>query len=917
MATIHDVSEKELLAYVTGNLSAQRRQEIDRRVADDTTLLERIEAMRFWADAEAALPGTSRLDEVREAVRSATRGKQFRALRDDVRAGRAVAFVGPGLATAAGLAGAEEVGSALASRLARHLTTDHPDEIERLKRLGLHALSDLFIHQFGRPEFTRAVAAALYGQCSPGSEKLELHKMILEMPFAMVVSTNWDDLFEQAARQLDPPVFLNSVTTDEELLSLYTPHVPLLIQPRGSLRKGNAVVAEYNAYALDARHPGLWAFLRALFFTHKILFIGFELSDPSLLYYHDLFESQLGDQAGRVWARSYVFMPTTARAGAERLQQMGLQVIECPAATGTAPVPSGMFHQTLALECFLRNLLSETRSVVNRVQRSKRLADFMGESECLGQDVRGRAGLSPVGLPEKDQLNGADGRTDFTVVPPHLSLAVEYDEQMRMKRHFLHAVNRAVENGKSAKLILSTDFESIQERAVNKRWVMLQLRNLVEFFQTGTGRQESVKVVDRHGPFEVQQYIFGEGELVESVKLEVHDPTYYYARTSKDPQQAKAAAKLFDVCFGGLALRNLENLLAGYNDPGRNYLVDTVCLALSHGLPEPVFKSPEALDPLGAKLADQLRSALNLEDQDREALRANVDTMLGTSPAHVVMSVLSDTVVFQAIKEHLIAQWKQEMQMLSETRPSWIIQLANCSGEPKGELEKDTCHRILYHEEPADLYNLHVAAFAITSDARRLILRKRRGDGPYFDPGKWDRTFTGHVRKDSNYHREFLTEVLHHFEPCGVRGASFVMRQQFLECCQQRLKQTPQPGSSETAIHYGMNVVAFPLHPEPLSAVYRRLRAKDSKEVQESARSMVYLCIMPRPELPLEDPEGKHFADWAELTFDEVGHMLSTGSPITTVTVIAGNPEEIGPATMTHESWTLLQQCYREILSRL
>ena len=63
----------------------------------------------------------------------------------------------------------------------------------------------------------------------------------------------------------------------------------------------------------------------------------------------------------------------------------------------------------------------------------------------------------------------------------------------------------------------------------------MQLQNLVEFFTRGTGRFQNVKVVDRQGPFEMQQYILGEGELVESVKLDVHDPTYYHAADEQRP----------------------------------------------------------------------------------------------------------------------------------------------------------------------------------------------------------------------------------------------------------------------------------------------------------------------------------------------------------------------------------------------
>ena len=86
----------------------------------------------------------------------------------------------------------------------------------------------------------------------------------------------------------------------------------------------------------------------------------------------------------------------------------------------------------------------------------------------------------------------------------------------------------------------------------------MQLQNLVEFFTSGTGLFRNVKVVDRQGPFEMQQYILGEGELVESVKLDVHDPTYYHARIEQGPARGSGGGQVVRRLFHGL----------GFAEPG-------------------------------------------------------------------------------------------------------------------------------------------------------------------------------------------------------------------------------------------------------------------------------------------------------------------------------------------------------------
>ena len=218
-----------------GRMAGQRCRDIDRRLAVDAELAARIETLQRGSDEWTASDRDDRdASEIRQVVASCARSKQFRALRDDIRAGRVAVFVGPQIAATTGLPDGQQVTAALASRLAQHLHADDPHAIAELTQLGPQALSDLFIHHFGRPHFFQAVNEVLHADRRADELRLDLHEMILEIPFALIASTTWDDLFERAGRQLTPPVFLNAITNDEELLSLYTPHGPLLIQPRGS-----------------------------------------------------------------------------------------------------------------------------------------------------------------------------------------------------------------------------------------------------------------------------------------------------------------------------------------------------------------------------------------------------------------------------------------------------------------------------------------------------------------------------------------------------------------------------------------------------------------------------------------------------------------------------------------------------------
>jgi len=206
MTSSRDISEQELMDYLSGSLSSARCLEIDDLLGTDMELAERVELLQRVTDQDVVSDSwSSEANEIRKMVAVTCRSKQFLGLRDDIRAGRVAVFVGPAVSRAAGLAGNADVQDALARKLARRLNAEDPPSIERLKHLGLKSLSELFVFHFGRPQMVQVIKEALYRNRQVSELELRLQELILEVPFALVVSTTWDDLFEE----LDPAFALN------------------------------------------------------------------------------------------------------------------------------------------------------------------------------------------------------------------------------------------------------------------------------------------------------------------------------------------------------------------------------------------------------------------------------------------------------------------------------------------------------------------------------------------------------------------------------------------------------------------------------------------------------------------------------------------------------------------------------------
>jgi len=111
-----------------------------------------------------------------------------------------------------------------------------------------------------------------------GSEPNELHRLLLELRPRHIVTTNWDNLLEKEILRQGRLYF--TVVTDDMLAS--SPSSQLLIKMHGDLDHRNIVIREsdYAGYA-DSR-PLIENYVKSLFSTNVVLFVGYSLSDYNL-----------------------------------------------------------------------------------------------------------------------------------------------------------------------------------------------------------------------------------------------------------------------------------------------------------------------------------------------------------------------------------------------------------------------------------------------------------------------------------------------------------------------------------------------------------------------------------------------------------------------------------------------------------
>ena len=106
----------------------------------------------------------------------------------------------------------------------------------------------------------------------------EIHESIFKLNPAHILTTNYDDLLEQVIKKKSLPFSI--VSKDEEFP--YALNTNLLVKIHGDLNDTDIVLKEDDYLDYSLNHPLIEAFLKSIFATKVVLFVGYGFSDVNL-----------------------------------------------------------------------------------------------------------------------------------------------------------------------------------------------------------------------------------------------------------------------------------------------------------------------------------------------------------------------------------------------------------------------------------------------------------------------------------------------------------------------------------------------------------------------------------------------------------------------------------------------------------
>ncbi len=205
-------------------------------------------------------------------------------LQEAMKQNRLVVFVGAGASASVGV----PIWAKLIQSFKSELPPEMYDEGDSLKT------AEVYRELRGDVEYLSHVKKVL--RCGEVS-CCAVHDAIMHLNPCHIVTTNYDDLLEQAAVQNNKQYYV--VAKDEDLP--LNKGEKMIIKMHGDFTNNNIVLTENDYYDYRRNFPLINSFLMSLFATKVVLFVGFSFNDINLKFILRQVSRVLGDKMQRVY----------------------------------------------------------------------------------------------------------------------------------------------------------------------------------------------------------------------------------------------------------------------------------------------------------------------------------------------------------------------------------------------------------------------------------------------------------------------------------------------------------------------------------------------------------------------------------------------------------------------------------------
>lgn len=190
-----------------------------------------------------------------------------------------VVFVGAGVSNNSGVPSWGKLIESLKNELPIEEIEDENDSLK---------IAEYYYNFRGQKEYLEKIKEVLkYGKVSYNP----IHNVILDLEPSHIITTNYDDLIEQSIKPRNLQYHI--IKKDADLPYIQTDR--LVVKMHGDFDTGNIVLKEKDYLDYSTKFPLIDSFVKSLFATKFVLFVGFSFSDYNLRFILNYIQTLLQD----------------------------------------------------------------------------------------------------------------------------------------------------------------------------------------------------------------------------------------------------------------------------------------------------------------------------------------------------------------------------------------------------------------------------------------------------------------------------------------------------------------------------------------------------------------------------------------------------------------------------------------------
>lgn len=154
------------------------------------------------------------------------------------------------------------------------LITELKSDLMINEELDYLKLAQLYYLEFGEQTYNQTLKKYFPEDITPSS----LHRTILKVSPRVIITTNWDYIIENAIEQ--EGYLYDKICTDKDLVSSTSPNK--FIKIHGDFKNHNIVFKEDDYLNYSRNFPLIENYIKSIFSTHTVLFLGYSYNDTNL-----------------------------------------------------------------------------------------------------------------------------------------------------------------------------------------------------------------------------------------------------------------------------------------------------------------------------------------------------------------------------------------------------------------------------------------------------------------------------------------------------------------------------------------------------------------------------------------------------------------------------------------------------------